>query len=96
LLDPVLPGDVEKQPHDKDLFSRSLNISSFIARLHGSGFITSPLWAVSAMRAALEEGEASEVAVREYRIHSAASWIIFAGQALYTQVVEAPIEKPMS
>lgn len=83
----------EDDPEDPDQYSHALNFSGFLARLTQSGFISHSPFPVWAMRGALEVDIDHRESL-DSSVSSAALWMAFAGQVIYTQVVEArPPEK---
>lgn len=76
-------------PDDPEEYAQGLNSSAFLARLTQSGFLHSP-FPIWVMRWSLED-TVDDHKVRDCLVTSAALWIAFAGQAIYTQVVEAPL-----
>lgn len=80
----------EDDPDGPMQYSLHLNSSGFLARLTQCGFIDDAMFFVWAMRESLEETITHRES-RESLVSSAAVWVLLAGQALYTLVVEAPI-----
>lgn len=83
--------DDDDVPVEGDPFAGTVNYDAFLARLTQSGFIKYSSFHIWTMRRAFEEMVPSPEG-RDVNIRSAAVSIVFAGQAIYTQVVESPPE----
>jgi len=75
-----------------DQYIYHTNFSGFLARLTQCGFLSYSALAFWTLREALEK-KYQDQDVFNCLVSSAAVWILLAGQAIYTQVVETPISK---
>ncbi|KAH8901757.1 hypothetical protein GQ53DRAFT_835395 [Thozetella sp. PMI_491] len=76
-------------PEDADACFHDLNFAAFLARLSQCGFVKTPSYAIWTMRDCLEESINDQESLGP-SIGMAAVWVIYAGQNLYTHVVEIP------
>lgn len=79
----------DDNPEFPDSYNNALNFSAFCARLTQCGFLDHSSFPIWEMRTHLETKMTDHRAF-QFAISSAALWFIFAGQAIYTQVIEAP------
>lgn len=87
--------EIAALPPEMDSVDESLNFVQFLARLSAAGFQggMSPI-PLQVMRTCLEEIRKDDPFEGLYAM-CAASWVILAGRALYTEVVEAPTDMPV-
>lgn len=88
-----LDGDLQEPDEPSaDPYACSLNYAAFLARLVRCGFFGySRGTGIRTMREALETAVSDDDVAADFVPSAAALWILIAGQALYTLVVEAPL-----
>ncbi|KAM7215638.1 hypothetical protein V8F06_008929 [Rhypophila decipiens] len=88
-FDPGTDPSYDGRPYPDDPFRLTLNLGAFFARLSQSGLINMFSYGIRTIRQL--EHEHTDLRFADTVASLAALWIIFAGQSLYTWVVEAPL-----